>query len=88
MPLTEREMALLDFERTWWNQDGFKDSLIRERFACSSDEYYSELNRLLDDPDALEYDPLGVRRLRRARDRRRRLRLDGAADPASGGLHA
>lgn len=88
MPLTEREMALLDFERTWWNQDGLKDALIRERFACSSDEYYAELNRLLDEPDALDYDPLGVRRLRRARDRRRRLRLDSAADPASGGLHA
>ncbi|MFZ1488869.1 MAG: DUF3263 domain-containing protein [Ilumatobacteraceae bacterium] len=88
MALTEREMALLDFERTWWNHDGPKESMVRERFGCSGEEYYAELNRLLDQPDSIEYDPLGVRRLRRARDRRRRLRLDGSADPASGGLHA
>lgn len=88
MSLTEREKAVLDFERTWWTQDEVKDTLIRERFACSSDEYYAELNRLLDEPAAMEYDALGVRRLRRARDRRRRMRLDGTSDPASGGLHA
>jgi hypothetical protein len=35
------------------------------------------LTDLLDDPDALAYDPLLVRRLRRARDRRRRARVEG-----------
>jgi hypothetical protein len=89
--LSEREMAVLDFERTWWTQDGVKATLIRERFACSEDEYYTTLNALLDRPEALDHDPLMVRRLLRFRDRRRRNRLDDAANGAftgEGGLHA
>lgn len=89
MALTEREMAVLDFERTWWTQDGVKAALIRERFGCSEDDYYSTLNELLDRAEALEHDPLMVRRLRRFRDRRRRSRLDDAASVAGEtGLHA
>lgn len=80
MSLTEREQAILDFERTWWTQDGVKETLLRERFDCSADDYYNELNRLLDSPDALAYDPLVVRRLQRARERRRRMRLDGTSE--------
>ena len=86
MSLTEREQAILDFERSWWTQDGVKDLMLRERFHCSADDYYNELNRLLDTDEALAYDPLVVRRLQRARERRRRTRLDGAAE--SGGLQA
>lgn len=86
MSLTEREQAILDFERSWWTQDGVKDIMLRERFLCSADDYYNELNRLLDTDEALAYDPLVVRRLQRARERRRRMRLDGAAE--SGGLQA
>ena len=86
MSLTEREQAILDFERSWWTQDGVKDLMLRERFLCSADDYYNELNRLLDTDEALAYDPLVVRRLQRARERRRRLCLDGAAE--SGGLQA
>ena len=86
MALTEREKAILDFERGWWTQDGVKDVMLRERFSCSADEYYADLNRLLDQPDALAYDPLVVRRLQRARERRRQMRLDGASE--SGVLEA
>ncbi len=86
MSLTEREQAILDFERSWWTQDGVKDLMLRERFLCSADDYYNELNTLLDTDEALSYDPLVVRRLQRARERRRRMRLDGAAE--SGGLQA
>lgn len=84
MPLTEREQAILDFERGWWTEDGVKDLLLRERFNCSADDYYAELNRLLDQPEALQYDPLVVRRLQRARERRRRSRLDSVSE--TGGL--
>jgi len=85
--LTERERALLDFEGTWWTLDDAKDELIRATFACSLDEYYQELNRLLEMPAALAHDPLVVRRLLRQRDRRRRARLEGHAqvDDARGG---
>lgn len=86
MPLSERERAILDFERGWWTEDGVKDLLLRERFNCSADDYYAELNRLLDRPEALDHDPLVVRRLQRARERRRRLRLDSVSE--IGGLQA
>jgi Protein of unknown function (DUF3263) len=81
--LTDREQAILDFERAWWTLDGAKDTLIRERFQCAAEAYYQELNTLLDQPDALAYDPLVVRRLQRLRDRRRRARLDSAATGSS-----
>ena len=77
MALTDRDRAILDFERSWWTESGPKDTSIRERFELSGTRYYQLLTELLDDPAALEYDPLLVRRLRRMRDRRRRARVEG-----------
>jgi Protein of unknown function (DUF3263) len=79
VPLTDREQAILDFERTWWTRDGLKDALVRELFQVELADYYQKLNELLDRPESLDYDPLGVRRLRRLRDRRRRSRFDTVA---------
>jgi len=78
MELTERDKAILDFERSWWHETGPKEALIQERFELSSSRYYEILGRLLESPEAYEYDPLGVRRLRRLRDRRRRIRQEQA----------
>jgi hypothetical protein len=75
--LTERDKAILDFERTWWNESGPKELLIRQKFELSATRYYQILNELLEAPEAYEYDPLVVRRLRRLRDRRRRARHEG-----------
>jgi hypothetical protein len=77
MALSDRERAILDFERTWWAEPGPKELAIRERFQLSATRYYQVLNALLESPDAIEYDPLVVRRLRRLRDRRRRARFEG-----------
>ncbi|MEX2293038.1 MAG: DUF3263 domain-containing protein [Acidimicrobiales bacterium] len=77
MALTERDRAILDFERSWWTEVGPKDTAIRERFDLSGTRYYQLLGELLDDDEALTYDPLLVRRLRRVRDRRRRARVEG-----------
>jgi hypothetical protein len=77
MSLTERERAILDFERTWWSLPGSKEAAIKERFELSATRYYEVLAALLESPAALEYDPLVVRRLRRLRDRRRRARFEG-----------
>jgi Protein of unknown function (DUF3263) len=87
--LTERERALLDFEGDWWTRDDPKDTLVRAIFSCSLDDYYQELNRLVEVPAALIYDPLVVRRLIRLRDRRRRARSDGPSqvDDARGGTN-
>ena len=77
MALTERDKAILDFERTWWMEAGPKDTAIRDRFELSGTRYYQLLTELVDDEDALEYDPLLIRRLRRVRERRRRARIQG-----------
>ena len=83
--LTERQRAIIEFEARWWMEDDARDTLVRARFACSSEEYYQELNQLLDHPASISFDPLVVRRLRRQRERRRRARLDGpAGDGATG----
>jgi hypothetical protein len=88
--LSERHAAMLDFERSWWSNDDPRDHVIRARFQCSPDEYHAELTTVLDDPAALDHDPLVVRRLKRLRLRARKLRL-GEAAAASGtgeGHHA
>lgn len=65
--LTDRQAAILDFERAWWKFAGAKEGAIREQFDSTSTRYYQELNALLDLPAALEHDPMLVRRLRRLR---------------------
>ncbi|MBK9180286.1 MAG: DUF3263 domain-containing protein [Acidimicrobiales bacterium] len=79
MALSERDKAILDFERSWWTEPGPKEAAIRERFELSAARYYQILGELLDTPEALAYDPLAVRRLRRLRDRRRRARFEGSS---------
>ena len=68
--LTEREMAILDFEKSWWQARAPKETEIRERFSLSAARYYQLLNALIDRPEALEHDPLLVKRLRRLREQR------------------
>ena len=77
--LGERELAILQFEATWFTLDEDRHDAIRARFACSVEEYNLELNRVIDNPASMLEDPLVVRRLRRNRERRRRALLDGAA---------
>ena len=78
-PLGERELAILQFEATWFTLDEDRHDAIRARFACSVEGYNLELNRVIDHPAALLADQLVVRRLRRHRERRRRALIDGAA---------
>jgi hypothetical protein len=85
--ISERHQAMLEFERSFWTFDEPKETLIRARFQCSADEYYAELNELLEQPEALAHDPLMVRRLQRQRIRRRRERFETGTD-AQGGAHA
>lgn len=70
--LSDRQRAMLEFERTWWQFDAPRDELIAARFSCTTDEYYAELTRLLEMPAAMAHDPLVVRRFQRRRVRRRR----------------
>jgi hypothetical protein len=72
--LDERARAILDFEREAWKLHVPKERAIRERFGFSAARYHQLLQRLIDTPAALAYDPMLVRRLRRLRDDRRRRR--------------
>jgi hypothetical protein len=75
--LDERDRELLDFEREAWKLRMSKERAIRERFGFSAARYHQLLNRAIDRPAALSYDPMLVRRLRRIRDARRRKRVAG-----------
>ncbi|MHB8246321.1 MAG: DUF3263 domain-containing protein [Acidimicrobiales bacterium] len=72
MALTERQRLVLDLEREWWLHAPTKQAAIRQRLACSPTAYYAALRRLVSSPDALSYDPLVIKRLRRRRDEGRR----------------
>ena len=73
--LDERARQILDFEREAWKLSVPKARAIRERFGFSPARYHQLLNRVLDRPEALAYDPMLVRRLRRLREARRRRRV-------------
>jgi hypothetical protein len=82
MELTARERAILDFEREWWMLPGPKEAEIRARFEMAPSSYYRTVNVLMEHPGAADYDPLTVKRLRKQRDERRRVRIEGRrADP-------
>ena len=72
--LTEREQEILGFERQWWKYAGAKEQAIRELFDMSATRYYQVLNALIDRPEALAFDPMLVKRLRRLRASRQRAR--------------
>ena len=72
--LSRRDRDILEFERHWWKYAGAKEQAVRDNFDMSSTRYYQVLNALIDRPEALEADPLLVRRLRRLRASRQRQR--------------
>jgi hypothetical protein len=65
--LTTTEQEMLALERLWWKYAGAKEAAIREKFGVSATRYYMTLNALLDRDDAMAFDPLLVKRLRRLR---------------------
>ncbi|TDQ04615.1 DUF3263 domain-containing protein [Labedaea rhizosphaerae] len=72
--LTSREHAILAFERQWWKYAGAKEQAIREIFDMSSTRYYQLLNELIEKQEAVQADPMLVKRLRRLRAGRLRAR--------------
>jgi len=73
-PLGPRDLAILAFERQWWRYAGAKEEAIRREFGISPTVYYQQLSSLIDQPAALDADPMLVRRLQRQRAARRRQR--------------
>ena len=72
--LSDRDRQIIAFERQWWKYAGAKEQAIRELFDMSATRYYQVLNVLIDNPAALEADPMLIKRLSRLRATRQRAR--------------
>ncbi|WP_309129550.1 DUF3263 domain-containing protein [Microbacterium sp.] len=68
--LTDRDRAILTLEAAWPRHGGMKEETIRTQLGMSPARYYQLLGRLIETEQALEFDPLLVRRLRRLADAR------------------
>lgn len=79
MPLSDRDLALLDFEARWNGHGAAKEEAMRTELALTPARYYQLLGRLVDTAEALAHDPMLVHRLRRLRDERARVRTARAA---------
>lgn len=80
--LTQRDRRVLEFEAMWWSYPGPKDVAIRDYLDMSATRYYQVLRRLMDNADAMAFDPMTVRRLQRVRkdaNERRLERLNGSS---------
>ena len=72
--LSDRDREIIAFERQWWKSAGAKEQAIRELFDMNATRYYQVLNALIDNPAALEADPMLIKRLHRLRATRQRAR--------------
>jgi len=72
--LSEFEVKMLEFERSWWRHAGVKESSIKELFNLTPPAYYQLLNNLIDREAAVMAEPILVKRLRRLRDSRTQAR--------------
>mgnify|MGYP001003430671 FL=1 len=46
--LSEFEVKMLEFERSWWRHAGVKESSIKELFNLTPPAYYQLLNNLIE----------------------------------------
>ena len=72
MPLSALDLAVLAFERLRWVHAGAREAAIAERFGVTAVRHAQRVNRVIDDPAALEHDAQLVRRLQRLRAARQR----------------
>jgi hypothetical protein len=83
--LSSQQLDVLSFERQLWKHPGAKEEAIRARFGLSAARYYQVLNATLDEPAAMVFDPMLIKRLQRVRAARteaRSTRSFGQADRA------
>lgn len=86
--LSDRDAAILDFERTWSRHAGAKEEAIRSQLSLSSARYYQVLNAVIDLPAAVRHDPMLVGRLQRAREARMSIRAARACGTSQHGAGA
>lgn len=74
MGLSQRDREILTFERQWWQYPGAKEAAVRDSFDVTMTRYYQEVNRIIELPAAMAFDPFTVKRLQRIRGQRSRSR--------------
>ena len=81
--LTHRQLEVLEFARAAFapRSAGYRIRLIRERFGVSEAAYSQQLQVVIRQPSALEYDAGLVRRLLRLSEERYRARELGRIHP-------
>ena len=84
MALSDRDRAILDFERGWWLEPGTKEAALRARLDLSPSRYRELLYALVDSSDAMAFDPLVGRRVRKVRERNRKARFEGKGGRSAG----
>ncbi|MEX2651106.1 MAG: DUF3263 domain-containing protein [Acidimicrobiia bacterium] len=62
--LSTEERAVLDFEGSWWLEPGPKDQAIEFSLGLTAADYYETLLALISRSEAMEHDPLTVKRVR------------------------
>jgi hypothetical protein len=72
--LSELDMRILAFERRGWRSPTLIEQAISDVLSLTATRYYQLLNELIDRPEALEFDPVLVKRLQAQRARRQRVR--------------
>ncbi len=72
--LSERDAQILAFEGRSWRHPGAKEQAMHDVLDLAPTRYYQILNELIDTPEALRFDPVLIKRLRRQRARRQRMR--------------
>jgi Protein of unknown function (DUF3263). len=65
--LSSEDLSLLAFEKANTRNTPAKVERIRDTFGLSAARYYQRLHRIIDNPHALEAEPMLVRRLLRLR---------------------
>jgi len=73
--LTERQISIIEFERTAWQTEISKQKAIRKLFTISPSRYYQIRDELIDLPEAMKFDPMVIRRLQKQRRSRRAKKL-------------
>lgn len=63
--LSIHDRRILEFERGWWRYPGHKESTIPDLLGMDAAAYYGRLRELMNAREAVEYDPLTIRRLQR-----------------------
>ncbi|OZC80646.1 hypothetical protein CH274_13555 [Rhodococcus sp. 06-418-5] len=75
--MTEQQLAILAFEKRFYRHAASKEQDVKDELGLTPVQYYTRLNSLLDDPDAMQAEPVLVKRLRRIRDSRAASRRAG-----------